>query len=381
MPESGGNKDLMRALKILHAADMHMDSPFEGLSSGKAALRRTEQRALLDRLAALAKSESVDLVLLSGDLLDGSFAYRETLDALKRFLGEVSVPVFIAPGNHDYYSAHSAYAQLDLPADTHIFTENRITAITLPELDCTVYGAAFTDISSPALLEGFSAPREDGKYNLLCIHGEVGAAQSRYNAISEAQLAASGIDYAALGHIHKASGLRKAGSTYYSWPGCPEGRGFDELGDRFVNIVTLDGAACSAKPVKLSLRNYEILRVDVSADDALAAVEKVLPVSTENDVYRIILTGETDAAPDMARLTAALSPRFFELQLRDETHLRRDIWESAGSDTLRGIFLSKMREKFNSAKSDDARALVEQAVKWGLAALDNTEEVVSHENK
>ncbi len=372
---------MTRALKILHAADLHMDSPFEGLSSAKAALRRTEQRALLGRLSALAKSEGVDLVLLSGDLLDGGFAYRETLDALSAFLGEVSVPVFIAPGNHDFYSARSAYAQLKLPPSTHIFTENRISAVSLPALDCTVYGAAFTDISSPSLLEGFTAPREDGKYNLLCIHGEVGARDERYNAVSEDMLAASGIDYAAFGHVHIASGLKKAGSTWYSWPGCPEGRGFDELGDKFVNIISLEGDGCSLKPVSVSARRYELLRVDVSEGGALAAAEAALPQNTQDDIYRIVLTGETDTPPDTAMLTAALSPRFFSLQVRDETRLRRDLWEAAGGDTLRGIFLSKLRERYSAAGTDEARARIEQAVKWGLAALDKAEEVVVHENK
>ena len=60
----------MSALKILHAADLHLDSPFEALSANKAALRRAEQRELLSRLAELAVKEKVQLVLLAGDLMD-----------------------------------------------------------------------------------------------------------------------------------------------------------------------------------------------------------------------------------------------------------------------------------------------------------------------
>ncbi len=61
----------MREIKILHTADLHLDSAFEGLPSGKAAMRRSEQRGLLRRIAELARTEEVDLVLLAGDLLDG----------------------------------------------------------------------------------------------------------------------------------------------------------------------------------------------------------------------------------------------------------------------------------------------------------------------
>ena len=60
----------MSKLRILHTADLHMDSPFEGLGAAKASVRRGEQRDLLGRIAALAASEQVDLVLFSGDLLD-----------------------------------------------------------------------------------------------------------------------------------------------------------------------------------------------------------------------------------------------------------------------------------------------------------------------
>ena len=62
----------MRELKILHTADLHLDSPFEGLPAGKAAMRRGEQRELLGRLASLVQREGVQLVLLAGDLLDAA---------------------------------------------------------------------------------------------------------------------------------------------------------------------------------------------------------------------------------------------------------------------------------------------------------------------
>ena len=71
---------------------------------------------------------------------------------------------------------------------------------------------------------------------------------------------------------------------------------------------------------------------------------------------------------------------FFSLQLRDDTTLRQDIWDSAGKDTLRGLFLTKLRARYDAAQDDRQRERIEQAVRWGLAALDNAEEVVIHDN-
>ncbi len=371
----------MSELKILHTADLHLDSPFEGLPAGKAALRRSEQRELLGRLAALARQEQAQLVLLSGDLLDSDTPYFETGEELVRCLSGVGAPVFIAPGNHDFYSAKSPWARLELPGNVHVFQHREIECVDLPELNVRVYGAAFTEKRSGPLLRGFRAERLPGVKNLLVLHGEVGAKDSLYNPVTEEELAASGLDYAAFGHIHRAGGLRRAGSTWYSWPGCPEGRGFDETGERTVSLVTLsDDGACRLETRSIALRRYELLKVDVTGADPLLAVHTLLPDETVRDVYRIILTGETDESPDLNRLTASLSELFFELQLRDETRIRGGLWERAGDDSLRGLFLKKLRERYDAAPDDTARRAVEQAARWGLAALDNAEEVVRHDD-
>ena len=71
---------------------------------------------------------------------------------------------------------------------------------------------------------------------------------------------------------------------------------------------------------------------------------------------------------------------FFELQMRDETRLRRSVWEGAGEDTLRGLFLTRLKARYDAAGDDADRFRIEQAARWGLAAMDNAEEVVQHEN-
>jgi hypothetical protein len=98
------------------------------------------------------------------------------------------------------------------------------------------------------------------------------------------------------------------------------------------------------------------------------------------DIYRIILTGETDTPPDLRRLYENLSEFFFELQLHDETRLRQSVWEKAGNDSLRALFLQKLRERYDAAKTDAERLHIEQAARWWLAAIDNREEVVRHDD-
>ena len=370
----------MRTIKIIHSADFHLDSPFEGLSAAKAAVRRNEQRDLLTALVELASAEEADLMLLSGDLLDGGTSYRETGDELVSALQNSPCPVFISPGNHDFYSERSPYAKLKLPDHVRVFTKNAIRFYSVPGADARVYGAAFTDRSCAPLLKGFHAERKAGIYNLLCMHGEVGVPGSQYNPISAEDLAASGIDYAALGHDHTASGLRRTGGCSYAWPGCPQGRSFDECGERSVYVVTLSPEGCSLRPVSIAIRQYRTLDLDLTGKDPLLLIHTSLPDDSVRDVYRITLTGESALAPDLRKLHQNLDEMFFSLHLKDRTRLPEEIWASAGSDSLKGLFLEKLCSLRDAAKTDEEKQRLEQAARWGLAALTNGEEVAVHEN-
>ncbi|MCL1828530.1 MAG: metallophosphoesterase [Oscillospiraceae bacterium] len=366
----------MNTVRILHAADLHLDSPFESHSAGKAALRRSEQRGLLLKLALLAEKEHAEIMLLAGDILDSDSAYLDTAEMAEQTLGRLSIPVFISPGNHDYYSSKSPYARLNKKPNIHIFQKSAIEYKEFPEQKVRVWGAGFTDRSSPPLLEGFCHTEKADFLNIMVIHGEAGVKDSAYNPISESDLQASGMDYVALGHNHTFSGLMRAGNTVYAWPGCAEGRGFDETGDKGVIIADIGKENRNLKFLSLRGRKYEILRIDVSGHaSASKAVSAGLPLhDTTRDICRIVLTGECDVKPDTAAILRETEGRFFELSVSDKTVLRRDIWEKAGGDTLRGLFLTKMRQKFDAAETEEEREFVSAAVKYGLAALDNREE-------
>ena len=359
-------------IRIIHAADLHLDSPFESLSTEKASVRRSEQRALLDRIAAEVNKRNADLLLLAGDLFDSGSAYAETGEALLASLQKVRVPVFIAPGNHDWYSRCSPYARLHFPDNVHIFRTPRLESVFLPELGARVWGAGYTSPSCEALLRGFHAPAEEGVTQLLALHAELGRPNSPYCPVTEAELAQSGIRYAAFGHVHLGSGLRRAGECFYAWPGCPEGRGFDECGEKGILQIDIDGDSVQAEFIPTAARRYEKLRVEPGTD-ALAAIRAALPEHTAEDIYKIILTGESAAAPDLSYLRQALEREFFALTLADETIPPRDLWRRAEEDSLAGRFLRRMRQRIGTAQTDEERKILLQAARCGIAALEGWE--------
>lgn len=359
-------------LKIIHAADLHLDSPFQALGAEKAALRRGEQRALLGRLCALAREKQADLLLLAGDLLDTGSVYAETARTLCEALGELDCPVFIAPGNHDYYCSSSPWARLELPENVHVFKSNKPECVTLSELGARVWGTAFTDITAPPPLRGFSVEKREGVLDIGVFHGEVGRPESPYGPVSERELAESGLDYAALGHIHAFGGLLRSGRTHYAWPGCTEGRGFDECGEKGALYIELErSGGCTAQLVPLAGRRYETVTLDAGSGE----LEEHLPDSGGRDICRLVLTGETPSAPDMRRIAELMGARFFAFEIQNRTSLARDIWERAGEDSLRGLFLRRMRALYDVAGGGAERERITQAARWGLAALDGGEAV------
>lgn len=363
-------------IRVLHAADLHMDSPFEALSEEKAAIRRSEQRMLLRSIAVLAKEREADIVLLAGDLLDSGSAYRETARTLCQALAEIEAPVFIAPGNHDFYSPRSPWATMELPENVRVFRMNGIECVYLPELETEIYGAAFTDEACRPLLRGFMAPENtENRLRILCMHGEVCAGEGKYNAVTEAEIASSGMHYAALGHSHTFSGLRRAGETYYAWPGCAEGRGFDETGEKGVLLTEVCRAGCTAEFIPLAGRQYRRMEIDLTGGkDALEAVLSALPEDAKRDIYKITLYGETFTAPKTEQIRAALADKVFALRLRDETRPEADLWAGAQEDSLRGEFLRRMREKLDAAADEETKNRLLLALRFGLAAMENAEE-------
>ena len=360
-------------ITFLHGADFHLDSPFHALSPDQAAERRQEQRQLLTRLADTARETQAQLIFLAGDLFDSQRVRPETLELLQETLEGLEAQVFISPGNHDPYTPSSPYARLTWPSHVHIFTSPYPERVELPHLGAVVYGSAFLSphrVDSPLLdLQA----QDEGLISFGCFHGDTSTPFSRYGPITQEEIARCGLDYLALGHHHAASGIQMMGSTYYAWPGCPEGRGFDEAGEKGIYLGRTDGFACELDFLPLAHRQYRQVDLDITGQDPQEALRAFLTQSDSRDILRISLTGERQADLDLAALTALAAPHAYSVTLKDATSLPQALWARKEEDTLTGLFLGSMARKIAEA-SPEERAFLERAVRFGLAALEGREE-------
>ena len=349
-------------IKILHSAEWHLDAPLLGKEELKKALASVPVK-----LANLCKEENCDLVLLSGDLFDGTPS-ADSVAALKKALAQMEVPVFITPGNHDFVTPGSIWLTEVWPENVTVFTENQVKSQVLDGLDCTIYGAAFTSMDCPALLEGFRASHTT-RYGIGIFHGDPTMVSSAYNPITQTQIRQSGLDYLALGHIHKAGSLL-CGDTLCLWPGCPMGKDYGEPGEKGAYIITLDHSV-SSKFVPLDTpRFYDLtLAVNGSAQEVL---EKILPPAGSMDYYRITLTGESEKL-DIPLLLGAFS-HISHLELLDSTVAPVDVWKALGTDTLEGQYFGMLKEAMDA--TPDEKEVLLLAAELSRRILDGQEVVL-----
>jgi DNA repair exonuclease SbcCD nuclease subunit len=355
-------------IKILHSADWHLDSPLQGHTPEQTVRLRQALLQLPGKIAALCRTHNCDLLLLSGDLFDGRCSeesYRTVYDALE----EAGIPVFISPGNHDPLGAESPWQTRLWPANVHIFTKNQPDSVAVPHLDCRVYGAGFTGMDCPGLLEGFRAEQLE-RYAIGVFHGDPTQVSSHYCPITAQQVKDSQLDYLALGHIHKGDSFRQ-GNTLCAWPGCPMGRGYDEGGEKGVLLVTVDDTA-QAQFIPLNTPRFHDLQV-VAGDDPMQTLGGVLPAIGNEDFYRITFTG-TSAGLDLISLQQQL-PQFPNLILRDRTTAPVDIWGSADADTFERMYFKLLKDAMDTP-DQQTRETVLLAAKLSRQILDGQEVVL-----
>ena len=352
-------------MKLIHCADIHLDSPMQThMTAQQASVRNTEMLQSFVRLTEFAQERAVRAVLIAGDLFDGARVRARTVDALLAAIRRTpEVDYLYLPGNHD--EAANAFCDCALPENLKVFgkkwTTYRYDGIAISGAQLGL-DAAFYE----------ALPHTDGAVNLVMLHGGIGTACGE-DMINLNLLKNRGIDYLALGHIHKRAEPLTFGGTVCAWPGCPEGRGFDELGEKGFYSGTIDDSGkVSLTFVPFARRRYEILTVDVTDQDPRAAIEAALPADTAQDLYRILLTGETgEGGVHTDALKAALADRFYALELRDRTRLAEDLWAKAEEDSLRGLFLRDLKQQLAQAQTEEDRQRVTMAARFGLAALDH----------
>lgn len=361
-------------MKFIHCADVHLDSAFTLTNPAEAGRRRNELRAAFSSLVLYAKSEGCKLFFISGDLFDDKTVTKDTFEMLEREMSSLpDCHFFISPGNHDPYNDRSPYKMFNLPENVHIFTQPDMGYFDVPEYNVRVYGYAFTsETKTDSPLEGFKVDNPE-LINILVCHGDVGNSLSNYCPIYEADIASSGLDYVALGHIHKGLGLKYAGKVPFAYPGCVLGRSFDETGSKGAFIGEISKESVELKSIKLSGRKYEVASCDITGASNVASVaEKITSAVTgfgDDTALRLVLEGITYPEFSYSETEIrSLVQRPFYLEIKDNTlplynqdYLRND-------NTIIGEFFRNIEPKLTSEDLDE-RETARLALKIGLKAL------------
>lgn len=379
-------------MRFLHTGDLHLDSAFAAHGAVGAQSCRQRQRELLKRIFDLAKSESCDMVLVAGDMLDTLCASFETRRACVSAFAEFGGPVVIAPGNHDYYTVGGFYASKDMPSNVYVFNTSELQYFDFPSLSTTVAGYAFTSpslLTSP-LCEVGRQREQSADILVLLAHADVNSPTSRYAPVTEGDLSRHGFDYVALGHVHNSNEEYLGGKARYC--GFPEGRAFDELGEGGVYIVDI-GRDRKATVTRHNISRTKYLIAELSLDGIATEADiiglignKILAMGADGHTHvRLELTGvlPLDGELDISLLEKTCGGSVASLELLDETlclpdsdYLEKDI-------TLKGELYRTLRPMLYT---DDAseRALALRALKIGMAAIegrDFTDKGADNEDK
>ncbi len=410
----------MRTIHVVHAADLHLGAKLPGL--GRFGRERAAE-VIQNFISWIRRwgNNGVDLVLLAGDLFEGSEITSQSLEAIRQAMSEnESVDFFIAPGNHDYYAPGSLYDQV-WPVNVHIFRGD-LTRVILPQKEAAVYGGGFTGtVRETSMWETMDWERErmqtEGMSRFLVVHGDVNAQDTPYHPIRLDTLPDHFFSYIALGHIHHRSPIQQSGGTPWAYSGNFDGSGFDETGLKGFYEGRVYGETCELHFVPASSRLFHRLSVDLSAiqnqTEALERIHEAIQKDTrvfldegaqtdvrssdgdedgdegdqhrssridpqrwpvEKDLIRLRLAGQVDEQDvlDLNLLRQTLSERYAYIEVIDERTAHVNWPALAEEETLRGYFASNLYERWQNAEKNE-KHMLERALRLGLDAIDGKE--------
>ena len=372
---------VMKQVKILHCADLHFDTPFKELTKEISQNSKEELLQVFKNIIDLTINEKVQVLLIAGDVFDNLTVNKNTLFFISNQLKRIeNVRVFISPGNHDPYNEKSFYNMINWPDNVYIF-KGKMQSKEIEELNLVVWGAGFNNnYEHEGLINEINIDKS--KINIMVIHGEIesGNSKNEYNPIYLRDIEKTGIEYVALGHRHKFSGILKSGNTNYAYSGCPQGRGFDEEGERGIIIGDIYKGGVSLNFKSICKRKYitrEVQIDDINTYDEL--ISKILSLGNEEELkrnfYKIILKGKVKEHFTLKEniLMEKVKDNFYYIKFIDKTIIGMNINEFSMDFSIRGRFVTKIIKMIQKSNDEEEKNILQNALKLGMQCLSEEE--------
>lgn len=352
-------------MKILHCGDLHLDSPLSAnLEGEKKKQRKSELVLSFVRIVEYAAEHGADAIIIAGDLFDGKHVTKRTQNVVKdTILRYASIDFLYLKGNHDEenFLSERDFCPGNLKLFHQEWTYYRYG-------DVVIAGAEFGASDNMRLYDSLLLEKND--CNIVVLHGQTEKYSSgdRSETVQIGALKNKNIDYLALGHIHsyRYEALDSRGA--YCYPGCPEGRGFDECGEKGFVWLDTEGGKISHSFIPYSLRRVHEVTVDISdaqtTIEAERAVRACLSDIPEKDMVKVVLAGKVSlsAERDMAYLYRRFSEDFFFFKINDSLvriAIRPEDYENDIS--LRGEFIRLVTE--GDYSDEEQRMILEIGVR------------------
>jgi exonuclease SbcD len=302
-------------MKFIHCADVHLDTPLQGLAEYPGApineIRNATRRAF-EKVLDAAICESVDFLIIAGDLYDtGLKSFESALFFNKQMarLADAGIDVYLIYGNHD--AASKLIKQLRPPKNVHIFHSTEPQSFSNQKLRLAIHGQSFSTPEITENLAGNYPPAVRGFFNIGVLHTNLGGISdhANYAPCSLQTLQSKGYQYWALGHVHNRQVL--CADPYIVYPGNIQGRHGKEQGEKSCELVTVaDAGTISIESIATSVVPWIESRIEASgcqnADEVYeklrAALSSVVAEAKERvTAVRLKISGETDAHAELNR--------------------------------------------------------------------------------
>jgi DNA repair exonuclease SbcCD nuclease subunit len=375
-------------LRIVHTADVHLGARHDDLGE-QASAQRERQFAAFAAAIDLALADKADLFLIAGDLFDSNVQPRRSVErvgAQLQRLVAAKIRTVIIPGTHDCFDRSSIYRAYDLAAlagsvagdDWVTVLDPDRSSVHLPACDVVVHATVFPTKRaphSPLRDLDVAAVAETATWHVGLVHGSIaipGKTDRDEVVVTTDEIAASGLDYLALGHWHSAQQAR-AGGVAYAYPGAPEPVALDQ--DRAGNVLVIElettpaGRTVKVEERRVGRTRFEKADIDASTVASQPALIDSLARQADPDLVldvRLVGVRPDELDIDLDEVEAALAPAFLKVRVRDVSLPALTEGTLPSPDTIAGAFIRDLEARIaeleagaepGTAGSDEAAEL------------------------